>query len=801
MTAMGLLASVGGLVGFATFMRFQADIQFQRDVLLAAQTYIVKPLKQSTQFSAFVRKTENRKAITLHKTELGRSYSYAKRGELGMVFRVEDGEIHLAGLMPDSPLRGTAIPGWKLATLNGRRLQARTEREVQDVFTQARLPMKLVFSAPAKTKEQKEQEAKGRAGLGPSFEDDKKMFVVMMGVMNSFTQVSQFDFKWPDTFTRLAELASQLSFNLNFFKPECSVATPYVQSWLGFLAIPYLMMIPLFMSYFLATVVTLFGLVGEARLVKKDLLTGAFARCCCMATIIFLPFHLDKLLVPFACVELGGGVAVIGEAPDIPCDSTDPTYQFMFSVSSLGFLMFGTFYSFLAWCVYKSFYWQIGCLERDRMPFYVAMVEVSVMGQRGYVPEVRTRVMENICAVKSYDLDKDKMDEREQLLAARDQFAARQRGKQGATKDLKTFSKTFSEKDDDVLKDAKETIQERLAITKAKARFRSKELSPNELDGNIISYGWVFFVNLLIRQLASLAAIKLTKGNLVVIGAGAQMFVFITNITLLIAFKPYKSMAVVKTEGTLLTALFMILWCAVIKNLLINHKNSHLYESIIGRVSLGIDILAISLMICVPFVPAYQVYLLAKKASSLVLGPDAVLNEIYMTQHKRKFDLAKQAENLALSKFTEGTKTAAEEAATKQLLADLAAAMPQLDQTIKRFDEAGLGQSIDKDQQARFMCRLGKMAGKIHEAKLKQKEISIASAEAERLRREADAAAAAAASAAAELEGEEEAEEALLKAQQAEVAAEAAASHLRMTKARHTVAPSKAFKSTPDEDG
>lgn len=55
-----------------------------------------------------------------------------------------------------------------------------------------------------------------------------------------------------------------------------------------------------------------------------------------------------------------------------------------------------------------------------------------------------------------------------------------------------------------------------------------------EADGNLITYGWIFLVNTLLRNLLSNAAIKLTSNNLVVIGAGLQMLIFALNVTMLI---------------------------------------------------------------------------------------------------------------------------------------------------------------------------------------------------------------------------------------------------------------------------
>merc|ERR1712054_360593 len=115
------------------------------------------------------------------------------------------------------------------------------------------------------------------------------MGVVLIGVMNAFSQVSMFDFEWPPMFEKLAELAERLSFSFNFFKPECSVAAPYIYKWLGFLAIPYMMLIPLTTAYAIVATFTLPGWRGITLKTKSWLLRNAYARSVNMSIILLLP--------------------------------------------------------------------------------------------------------------------------------------------------------------------------------------------------------------------------------------------------------------------------------------------------------------------------------------------------------------------------------------------------------------------------------------------------------------------------------------------------------------------------------
>lgn len=61
MAIVSVVASFGCLV-FFSFMRFNADIVFKRDLLIAMQRYVVAPLKKSNFFKKAKRKSEGRGA-------------------------------------------------------------------------------------------------------------------------------------------------------------------------------------------------------------------------------------------------------------------------------------------------------------------------------------------------------------------------------------------------------------------------------------------------------------------------------------------------------------------------------------------------------------------------------------------------------------------------------------------------------------------------------------------------------------------------------------------------------------------
>ena len=43
-----------------------------------------------------------------------------------------------------------------------------------------------------------------------------------------------------------------------------------------------------------------------------------------------LPFHLDTILIPFACISMGDGIFVLADVPSVQCATTDETFVTMF---------------------------------------------------------------------------------------------------------------------------------------------------------------------------------------------------------------------------------------------------------------------------------------------------------------------------------------------------------------------------------------------------------------------------------------------------------------------------------------
>ena len=51
-----------------------------------------------------------------------------------------------------------------------------------------------------------------------------------------------------------------------------------------------------------------------------------------------LPFHLDTILIPFACISMGDGIFVLADVPSVQCATTDETFVTMFGAGQVVFV-------------------------------------------------------------------------------------------------------------------------------------------------------------------------------------------------------------------------------------------------------------------------------------------------------------------------------------------------------------------------------------------------------------------------------------------------------------------------------
>jgi hypothetical protein len=353
-----------------------------------------------------------------------------------------------------------------------------------------------------------------------------------------------------------------------------------------------------------------------------------------MCIILLLPFHIDRLLVPFACIERGEGTYFVSETPDTLCSFEDARYAQMLMISAVGTGVMLGFYSMLILALWRSFVWQFGKSKvRSYIPFYVGMTQMSVFGQRGYMYAPRGRVMSNLAAVQCYDADLARFDLRMRLTKAAEHLGPRSRWVQEAAQARGIVLDTHVCSNDNEAggEDEADTAKSRMEILKGADRWHhSRYKRPTHTDGNVMTYGWIVIVNMFWRQMLSLIVIKLSEGGLVVVGAAALMVLHAGNVTVLLIFKPYKSKKVSNCETIMLSALFLVLWCAVLKDLLSNHVNVHLFQDMVNRVNMGIDCLAVGIFLLVGGLPAALLYDMMKTAMAAFRSTDTLLNDIYM---------------------------------------------------------------------------------------------------------------------------------------------------------------------------
>eukprot|EP00403_Amphidinium_massartii_P007311 CAMPEP_0178383968 /NCGR_PEP_ID=MMETSP0689_2-20121128/7274_1 /TAXON_ID=160604 /ORGANISM="Amphidinium massartii, Strain CS-259" /LENGTH=1515 /DNA_ID=CAMNT_0020004203 /DNA_START=1 /DNA_END=4546 /DNA_ORIENTATION=- len=635
---MGVVATVlvlGGLIGTSMFLRLQADFQLRQQLLAFVKEIFSSGHGKTTSnfFLDRIFRREKRIRIKMTQRDLGVSLRWARHKDMGVVFRVADSVVHVAGILEDSPAKGIISPNWKLLTINGAAVRAMSEEEVKKRIAEEGAPLRFVFRS---------NELRSKDAAEGNMLDDRKMLIMLIGIMNTFQQISAMSFTWPPIFILLAETLQQFSFNFNFFQPECSVnGLPFLYKWLGTLAVPYVVSVPLCLSFLFVRKTMRSKHSGkDGRRVKDWLLLNAFGRTLCMAIIVFLPVHLEQLLVPLGCKERSEGRYFVDETPDTLCSLGDKRYVIMLGVSMFGLSVVAGGTVFLFSCIFKSYHWQYGIRPRDYIPFYAGITEVSAQGQKGFSWEVRQRVLSNLVAVISYETKQDAMADRAQLFRAANELGHRSRwvqeaqGKRGV--EVKAGQKLKGARygtgyDEHKQADGTEIPEEvqRMAIIKGRKVFLKRQVVDTEGEGSVLTYGWIFFINLYWRQLLTLVTIKLSKTTLVVIGAGFQILIFASNVALLFIYKPYKANKISVVETGLLCALSAMLWLAVLQELLSNHVNAHLYQKHIERFNTVIEMLAVGLVLVLVFVPAWQVWQMAVKAFTGQGDPDEKLNQLY----------------------------------------------------------------------------------------------------------------------------------------------------------------------------
>ncbi len=230
-----------------------------------------------------------------------------------------------------------------------------------------------------------------------------RVMIMSLGMIQLFNTLASVGIEWPPIMLELIYLFSLLSFNFDFFHPECSAQAEYLLIWLFLTLMPYIMLLPLTIAYMACKVIML----GEAgNTMKSRLLWNCYMRIVCVILLIVLPMHFKQVLIPFDCVPptAGEGHDNIRQAPEVECTFDRQDYYLMYHMALLFLTNIFVLYGFIIITITNAFYWQFGNHVRDVMPAYCAMVEVSVLDMKGYIFEIRDYLKSYMIAMQAYHL-------------------------------------------------------------------------------------------------------------------------------------------------------------------------------------------------------------------------------------------------------------------------------------------------------------------------------------------------------------------------------------------------------------
>lgn len=191
---------------------------------------------------------------------------------------------------------------------------------------------------------------------------------------------------WPPVFTALSKFIQSLSFNFDFFHPECSIEAPYEQRWLSMVIIPYLMIIPVFGAYTIVRSAAMWQSRRDPqwRKVQYWLLHNAWLRTSVTVGMVFVQMHMEKLVAPFNCVSRADGKLVMALEQEIQCDKSDWRWHFMSTVATVMWSVMALIFSLLLYAAYKGYHWQFGARSRLKVPWYTGMLQMTAEGMKGF---------------------------------------------------------------------------------------------------------------------------------------------------------------------------------------------------------------------------------------------------------------------------------------------------------------------------------------------------------------------------------------------------------------------------------
>lgn len=82
-----------------------------------------------------------------------------------------------------------------------------------------------------------------------------RVLIMSLGMIQLFNTLISIGIEWPPMVIQLIQIFSILSFNFDFFHPECSASAEYFMIWLFMTMMPYIMLVPLTMAYMACRVI------------------------------------------------------------------------------------------------------------------------------------------------------------------------------------------------------------------------------------------------------------------------------------------------------------------------------------------------------------------------------------------------------------------------------------------------------------------------------------------------------------------------------------------------------------------
>eukprot|EP00929_Paragymnodinium_shiwhaense_P099394 TRINITY_DN61017_c0_g2_i1.p1 TRINITY_DN61017_c0_g2~~TRINITY_DN61017_c0_g2_i1.p1 ORF type:complete len:2533 (+),score=513.92 TRINITY_DN61017_c0_g2_i1:326-7600(+) len=623
-----IVLSVGAFFGSMVYMKLNSDPNFKIMLQTMAKEVALAGVKAVKPLLAQLKKgASKRVAVRFEVKDVCKTFPWMSQRELGIIYRAdsENRRVHVAAVRIGSPAHAVGVqPNWVLLLANKKPMRAYTDEDVALKMSRLELPIDLVFRAPKKHQpvipKPERPLPPGRIKMcGPI-----RLMTMTLGVLQSFNAISKLALTWPPMFKKISAFIGQFMLSFDFFRPECSVASPWEYKWFFQLILPYMTLVPLVSANMLmrAVIMRVFRSWPDFCEAQSWLLFNALARTINAMMLVFFPMHLEQLTGPFQCLERDDGTIVMRLAQEIPCDTKVPRYFRLCCIGGLGYFGAGSVFALFITMCYNSYHWQSSRCRRDIIPIYVAMVEVCTEDMYGYIKPARRQVLENVVALKMFPDGSEGANARRLM------------------DKLKLVYGGFSE---DVGQQAKD-------ISKGKRRWRLRNWWPQDEDlpGSVLCYGWVVMINTITRQFIIMLIVTFTC-NFPAMGAAYMCLMFVTNTLALILFRPYAFDFLNWEEGFLTGNMGLLCWMACFREMLLEHFRAHEYPQTLAILGGMVDVCTCLVVGLIGGAVTFNILLLALMAKTE--SEDQAFNRMKAERVQEQEKVERHAENLRLAQL------------------------------------------------------------------------------------------------------------------------------------------------------